>query len=89
MGCTWLAKPDIHINEVYKAIVNKDKFKDYDVMKFMFNWARTIKDEKFDKNISVYKLDKIIWLACTGNFYLDNVKVGREMVINGISGILS
>lgn len=87
-GCTWLAKPDIHINEVYKSIVNKEKFKDYDVMKFMFNWAEILKNEKVDEKISAYKLDKIIWLNCTGNFYLNDTKIGRDMIVNGISKIL-
>lgn len=25
-----------------------------------------------------YKLDKIIWLICSGRFYLDDISVGRH-----------
>ena len=50
--------------------------------------AEILKNEKVDEKISAYKLDKIIWLNCTGNFYLNDTKIGRDMIVNGISNIL-
>ena len=84
-GCTWLAKPDIHIKKVCEAINGNKKLNDKDVIRFMFEWAKEIETQ--DKDITAYKLDKVIWLICTGNFYLDNVKFGRDIIIKTIENI--
>lgn len=75
-GCTWLAKPDVHIIDIYKAMLGLDKnakVKDDKVIEYMFEWAQALKS--VDKKMTAYKLDKIIWLLFTGNFYLDKDKL--------------
>ena len=94
-GCEWLAKPDVHIKKVYHAIqekllgepVNYDKIDNGDVIKFFFDWACLLKEEGLS-DATAYKIDKMIWLICTGDFYLDKDNtVGRQTIIDKISDI--
>lgn len=86
-GCTWLAKPDVHINGVVKYLKADEKLKDEDVIKLMFSWAETVKLSGEDKDATAYKIDKIIWLLCTGEFYLDDRRVGREAIYRKIDAL--
>lgn len=81
-GCEWLAKPDVHIIEVIKYFKNVDKIKDKDVLEFMFEWSKLV-------DCSPYKLDKMIWLLCTGNFYLNKPKTSRSNILSRIDIIKS
>lgn len=86
-GCTWLAKPDIHIKIVCSAIAginDSQKMSDDEIIRFMYNLSNEIK-EKY-ANITAYKLDKIIWLICTGNFYLQKDKIGRDTILSLLKG---
>lgn len=83
-GCTWLAKPDAHITAVVKYMTGKkeeEKIKEEDICEYIFNWAKAVP-------VSAYQLDKIIWLLCTGNFYLHDVKIGRNAVCKTIDEVL-
>ena len=91
-GCTWLIKPDVHIKTVYHAMVEKEKgttidyskIKDWDVIEYYFKWAQELKQH--GKNVTAYQLDKMIWLICTGEFYLDkNESIGRNTIITKIA----
>lgn len=66
-GIIDLAKPDIHIIDVINAVFNTkqlDPDKDYkELLKIFYDMSQAT-------NYSVYKLDKMIWLACA-HFYLD------------------
>lgn len=82
-GCTWIAKPDIHIKIVCSAIDGKSEtelMSDVDIIKFMFNISKEIKQKYSD--VTAYKLDKMIWLICTGNFYLQKDKIGRDTILS-------
>lgn len=79
-GCIWLAKPDIHIKTVVNYMYNgklNGNIDDVDVIKKVYKWAKDIDR----KDVTPYKIDKIIWLLCTGNFYLNNKSIGRNAVI--------
>ncbi len=81
-GCYWLAKPDIHIKIVCSKIKDKHEnvlMSDEAVIKFMFDFSNIVKDKYTD--VTPYKLDKIIWLICTGNFYLEKDKIGRDTIL--------
>ena len=85
-GCTWLVKSDIHIKKVYQHLIEKDddinfKVNEKEIIKEMFNWSLRIKQE-YDPNMSAYKLDKMIWLICTGDFYKFGIKIGRDLIID-------
>ncbi len=82
-GCNWLAKPDVHIKIVCSAIEGRsdtDIMSDVDVIKYMFNLSEAVKEKYPDA--TAYKLDKIIWLICTGNFYLQKDKIGRDKILS-------
>lgn len=58
-------KPDIHITDLFAPICGtRDSYKIY---KMVVEYANAI-------GITAYKLDKMIWLVCSGNFYKDNIK---------------
>lgn len=83
-GCIWLAKPDVHIKTVVNYLYNgqlNEKISDVDVIKKVCDWSDGIDR----KDVTPYKIDKIIWLLCTGNFYLNNKSIGRNAVIECIN----
>jgi hypothetical protein len=53
----------------------------------MFSWAVVVKNSGTDLSATAYKLDKIIWLLCTGEFYLDGKRIGREAIYRKIDAI--
>ena len=66
LGYLNYAKPDVHLIEIcYETGLcdNKNEIK-------VFETIVKIADEC---NITPYKLDKIFWLICSGNFYIDKV----------------
>lgn len=86
-GCVWLAKPDVHINGVIMHMKNATTLKDEDVLNYMFTWAENVKISGIDTYVTTYKLDKIIWLLCTGEFYLDDKRTGREAIYREIDSL--
>lgn len=86
-GCTWLAKPDIHIKVVCSAIAGKgeeSRMSDVEIIKFMFHFAADV--QKKYPDVTAYQIDKMIWLICTGNFYLQKDKTGRDTILSMIKG---
>ena len=83
-GCLWLAKPDVHINSVIMHLKGVNKIKNDEVLQVMFSWAEAVKNSGADPSATAYKLDKIIWLLCTGEFYLDGKRIGRDAICNKI-----
>ena len=79
-GCTWLAKPDVHIKAVIASIMETDNISDTETLKYIFDWAKKIGKP----DVTAYKIDRIIWLLCTGNFYLNDKTVGRNTVLDCI-----
>ena len=86
-GCLWLAKPDVHIAAVIRHLERNEKLKETDIVKIVCEWAEEVKKSTVDNNVSAYKIDKIIWLLCTGYFYLDGYSVGREAVLRRIDAM--
>lgn len=86
-GCVWLAKPDVHINGVVDRLQPVNVVKDKDVLWQMYSWSEAIKQAEVDLAMTAYKLDKIIWLLCTGDFYLDNKRTGREAIYKKIDSL--
>ena len=86
-GCDWLAKPDGHVKAVIMHLKGVDKIKDKDILREMFSWAEAVKNSGKDSNATTYKLDKIIWLLCTGKFHLDGKRTGRKGIYHKIDSI--
>ena len=73
-----LPKPDIHIKDTLCALLNKEKGyysgkkKELEVIKTMRGIVAEInKNISQDEQITVYQLDRMIWLICSDNFFLD------------------
>lgn len=70
-----LAKPDVHIIDTLSELDNNPrKYRNtkgpYACIERMREIVDIVNREKGD-NITVYQLDRMIWLVCTGNFFLD------------------
>lgn len=71
-------KPDVHLIDICDAlgITGRDQIEVFDAMQQIAK----------DNNITPYKLDKVLWLVCSGYFYEDQIRVkGRkEELINSV-----
>ncbi len=70
LGFTNYCKPDVHIMDVLEktGMSTRDPIEAFETMTQM---AR-------DCNVTPYKLDKVMWLICSGDFYLDNIRISRH-----------
>ena len=60
-------KPDIHLIDVFYGLWLCER-NDYSTFKCIVKTAK-------EWEITPYKLDKTIWLICSGNFYFNNIKI--------------
>ena len=68
-------KPDVHLMEVFSQIgLSKDD--SISVFEAIVEMADVCKE--VDPEVTPYKIDKIMWLICSGRFYLDGISVGRH-----------
>lgn len=67
MGFLDYVKPDVHLIDicVELGISDKDPLNVFDAMLQIAS----------DNCITPYKLDKVLWLVCSGNFYMDHVRI--------------
>ena len=68
-------KPDVHLIEVFSQL-GLSKKEPVSVFEAIVEMADVCKE--VDPESSPYKLDKIIWLICSGRFYHDDISVGRH-----------
>lgn len=68
-------KPDVHLIEVFSQLGLSEE-DSISVFETIVEMAEVCKE--IDPDSSPYKLDKVIWLICSGKFYLDNISVGRH-----------
>lgn len=72
MGFTDYSKPDVHIVEVLTSL----QFSEKDDIQIFEEIVRISSDcKEIDNTITPYKVDKIIWLICSGKFYLDDLTI--------------
>lgn len=85
-----LAKPDVHIKGVLDSVFNlsENTLEDEEYLTLFMNIVNSLKKIK-DPNLSAYKLDKMIWLVCTNDFYLDRCEKNlRQNLIEKINDVL-
>lgn len=75
LGYLSYPKPDVHLTEVFSQLElsEADPISVFEAIVEMAEVCREV-----DPQSSPYKLDKIIWLICSGKFYLDDISVGRH-----------
>lgn len=69
------SKPDVHIKEVFYQIGVAEK-DDIAVFETIDRMAAECKE--IDSDVSPYKIDKILWLICSGKFYKDGITIGQH-----------
>lgn len=70
LGYVEYCKPDVHIIEVlnhFDSVI----YDQYGAFKRFIEIA-------LEADVTSYKLDKIVWLICSGNFYKDDIKIGSH-----------
>lgn len=75
LGYFGYAKPDVHLIDVFNelGISNNDQISVFEAVVKMAEDCKEI-----DETITPYKIDKIIWLICSGRLYLDGKTMGRH-----------
>lgn len=71
-------KPDVHIVDIFSELGLSDR----NIMNVFEAVIRMYEDcIEIDSTVSPYKIDKILWLICSGKFYLDGLTVTRHKEI--------
>lgn len=76
LGYHQFVKPDVHITDICEELKISDRNQ--------INVFNVMMDIASDCNVAPYKLDKVLWLICSGNFYNENIKVKgkkKELII--------
>ena len=86
-----LPKPDIHIKDTLCALFERkagyysSEEREYECIGEMQKLTKDINKELDVKDhITVYQLDRMIWLICSGNFFLDYSQNAKSAFLNGI-----
>ena len=86
-----IAKPDIHIKDTLCALYGRKtnyyqtEKKELECIGEMQELTAEInKCLEKDRQITVYQLDRMIWLICSRNFYLDNNKIDKDKYLKTI-----
>ena len=68
-------KPDVHLIEVFSqlGITEPEPISVFETISEMAELCKEI-----DTDVTAYKIDKILWLICSGKFYLDGINVGSH-----------
>lgn len=91
-GCLWLAKPDSHLTNVLGKLglaedSSSEKHADH-LCEQIHLIAKTARDGLGDPSITPYRVDKTIWLLCTGNFYFDDMPKNlspRDLLVSSLT----
>ena len=70
LGYTQYPKPDVHIKDVLVAF-DMCENNDFDAYKAVIKMAKI-------NNDTPYNVDKVLWLICSGRFYLHNIEIKRH-----------
>lgn len=90
----FLPKPDIHIKDAISALNGRVNYyhtesREIDLIKEVQKITELINNELKSKGeieeITVYQLDRMIWLICSGKFFLHDDKYGKGAYIYEIS----
>jgi hypothetical protein len=71
LGFVRYAKPDVHLIEVFSKLGLSEA---NPIDNFLAITRVSDICSEFDATITPYKVDKIVWLICSGRYYLDDTK---------------
>lgn len=72
LGFVEYPKPDVHMLDVFSALGMCER---NEIAVFETIVKISEKCRETDKSVTPYKVDKIIWLICSGNYYYHNIEV--------------
>lgn len=84
---SFLCKPDVHIKDTLCALLNKEENyyhtakREYECIGEMQELVELINDRE-EKKITVYQLDRMIWLICSEKFFLDGIISAKNEYLN-------
>lgn len=90
---SFLCKPDVHIKDTLCVLLNKEENyyrtakREYECIGEMQKLVELI-NEGEEKKITVYQLDRMIWLICSEKFFLDGVRSSKSEYLAKIASIL-
>ncbi len=72
LGYTYYPKPDVHMIDVFHGIemCEKDPISVFEAIERMADDCRTVDDA-----VTPYKVDKVFWLICSGNYYKEKTPI--------------
>jgi len=75
LGYVNYPKPDVHLIDVFNGLglSEKNPISVFEAIVRMSDDCKVI-----DGSITPYKIDKVIWLICSGRFYQDEIMIGRH-----------
>ena len=77
-----LPKPDIHIKDTLNSVLGEKKRNDYEYIRAFQQLVYDINNELPNvERITVYQLDRMVWLMCSGKFFLDEVESIKKSYI--------
>jgi len=71
LGHLGFCKPDVHLKEIFTALDLCTAKGDRQVFKAIARVAENV-------GVAPYDVDRVFWLAGSGDFYLDGIQVGRH-----------
>ena len=89
---SFLCKPDVHIKDTLCVLLNKGKNyyrtaeREYECIGEMQELVKLINAGE-EKEITVYQLDRMIWLICSEKFFLDGVRSSKSEYLTKIANI--
>ena len=89
---SFLCKHDVHIKDTLRVLLNKEENyyrtakREYECIKEMQELVEYINDGEA-KQITVYRLDRMIWLICSEKFFLDGVRSSKSEYLTKIANI--
>mgnify|MGYP000910513740 FL=1 len=75
LGYVNYPKPDVHLIDVFSGLGLSER-NPISVFEAIVRMSDDCKE--IDESITPYKIDKIIWLICSGRFYQDDITIGRH-----------
>ena len=87
---SFLCKPDVHIKDTLCVLLNKEENyyrtakREFECIGEMQEVVKLINAGKENK-ITVYQLDRMIWLICSEKFFLDGVRSVKSEYLNNIA----
>lgn len=75
LGYSNYPKPDVHIVDIFVNLGLSDD----NIINVFEAVIRMYEDcKEVDSTVTPYKIDKILWLICSGRFYFDNITINRH-----------